>query len=164
MDAAKAVTVIVPTFNERESVSELVARTTAALAGYDAEILFVDDSTDDTPAEIERVASDAALPVRLLRRDENVGGLGGAVVAGLGAASADVCIVMDGDLQHPPEILPASSSGTRGATPMSSWPPATSVAATRPDSARRSASASRGCRPCSPRRCFRCGWRARATR
>ena len=41
-----SVTVIVPTFNERENVAELVARTAVALAGYDAEILFVDDSTD----------------------------------------------------------------------------------------------------------------------
>ncbi len=102
-----AVTVIVPTFNERGNVAELVARTSAALAGYDAEILFVDDSTDDTPAEIERVAADATLPVRLLHRDENVGGLGGAVVAGFAAASGDICIVMDGDLQHPPELIPA---------------------------------------------------------
>lgn len=100
------VTVIVPTFNERASIAELVERAGAALVGRSAEILFVDDSTDDTPAEIERVAADAALPVRLLHREKNVGGLGGAVVEGLRAASADVCIVMDGDLQHPPELLP----------------------------------------------------------
>ncbi|WP_341935636.1 glycosyltransferase [Microbacterium sp. LWO14-1.2] len=102
-----AVTVIVPTFNERDNVAELVARTAAALAGYDAEILFVDDSTDDTAAEVARVAADAPLPVRVIHRDDNTGGLGGAVVVGLGAAASDLCIVMDGDLQHPPELLPA---------------------------------------------------------
>lgn len=102
-----AVTVIVPTFNERDNVAELVARTAAALAGHDAEILFVDDSTDDTAAEIARVAADAPLPVRVIHRDDNTGGLGGAVVVGLGAAAHDLCIVMDGDLQHPPELLPA---------------------------------------------------------
>jgi len=102
-----AVTVIVPTFNERDNVAELVARTAAALAGYDAEILFVDDSTDDTAAEVTRVAADAPLPVRVIHRDDNTGGLGGAVVVGLGAAASDLCIVMDGDLQHPPELLPA---------------------------------------------------------
>lgn len=100
------VTVIVPTFNERENVAELVARTAAALAGWDAEILFVDDSTDDTAAEIERVAVGASLPVRVIHRTENMNGLGGAVVVGLEAAASDVCIVMDGDLQHPPELLP----------------------------------------------------------
>lgn len=100
-----AVTVIVPTFNERDNVAELVARTASALAGRQAEILFVDDSTDDTAAEVERVA--AALPVRVIHRTGNAGGLGGAVVVGLGAAAHDLCIVMDGDLQHPPELLPA---------------------------------------------------------
>ncbi|MEV4736351.1 MULTISPECIES: glycosyltransferase [unclassified Microbacterium] len=102
-----AVTVIVPTFNERDNVAELVARTAAVLAGREAEILFVDDSTDDTAAEVERVAATAALPVRVIHRTENSGGLGGAVVVGLGAAAHDLCIVMDGDLQHPPELVPA---------------------------------------------------------
>ncbi|WP_282848890.1 glycosyltransferase [Microbacterium oxydans] len=106
-DVGARVTVIVPTFNERDNVAELVARTAAALDGWDAEILFVDDSTDDTAVEIARVAADAPIPVRVLHRSENSGGLGGAVVVGLGAAAADVCIVMDGDLQHPPELLPA---------------------------------------------------------
>ena len=101
------VTVIVPTFNERDNVAELVARTAAALAGRDAEILFVDDSTDDTALEVERVAADAPLPVRVIHREDNTGGLGGAVVVGLKAAASDLCIVMDGDLQHPPELLPS---------------------------------------------------------
>lgn len=105
-DVGTPVTVIVPTFNERDNVAELVARTAIALEGWDAEILFVDDSSDDTAAEVERVAGDAPIPVRVIHRDENTGGLGGAVVVGLQAATADVCIVMDGDLQHPPELLP----------------------------------------------------------
>ncbi|MFS0853053.1 glycosyltransferase [Microbacterium sp. 179-I 3D4 NHS] len=100
-------TIIVPTFNERDNVAELVARTSAALRGHDVEILFIDDSTDDTAEEIARIAADAPLPVRVLHRAENAGGLGGAVVLGLAAAANDVCIVMDGDLQHPPELLPA---------------------------------------------------------
>ena len=103
------VTVIVPTFNERESVAELVARITAALhgAGISGEILFADDSTDGTPAEVKRVAEHATLPVRVLHRETRTGGLGGAVVFGLQHAAHDVCVVMDGDLQHPPELLPA---------------------------------------------------------
>lgn len=101
-----AVTVIVPTFNERDNVAELVARTTAALPGQIAEILFVDDSADGTPVEVERVAVDAAVPVRVIHRTANTGGLGGAVALGLAEAASDICIVMDGDLQHPPELLP----------------------------------------------------------
>ena len=102
-----AVTVIVPTFNERDNVAELVERTVPALAGHNAEILFVDDSTDDTAAEVARVAATAPLPVRVIHRTANTGGLGGAVVVGLIEARGDTCIVMDGDLQHPPELVPA---------------------------------------------------------
>src|SRR4051794_16318130 len=104
---ATAVTVIVPTFNERDNVSELVARTAASLRGIDAEILFIDDSSDDTASEIERVASGAELPVRVIHRETNTGGLSGAVVLGLSEAAGDICVVLDGDLQHPPELLPA---------------------------------------------------------
>ncbi|MGN8027821.1 glycosyltransferase [Microbacterium sp. 22242] len=99
-------TVIVPTFNERDNIAELVSRVSDALAGRDIEILFVDDSSDDTPQVIRTIASDAPVPVRVLHRDKPEGGLGGAVVEGIRDARYDVCIVMDGDLQHPPELLP----------------------------------------------------------
>jgi dolichol-phosphate mannosyltransferase len=102
-----AVSVIVPTFNEAPNVEALVGRLTAALSGLAAEIIFVDDSTDDTPAVIASCATSASVPVVLLHRDLPEGGLGGAVVAGLKAATNDWCVVMDGDLQHPPELIPA---------------------------------------------------------
>ena len=105
--ALPPVTVIVPTFNERDNVAELVTRISAALAGATAEILFVDDSADGTIDEVARVGASADLPVRGVHRERNTGGLGGAVAVGLAEAAHDVCIVMDGDLQHPPELLPA---------------------------------------------------------
>ncbi|MDX2377456.1 glycosyltransferase family 2 protein [Microbacterium sp. LRZ72] len=101
------ITVVVPTYNERPNVAELVSRLEGALAGRAAEVIFVDDSTDTTVDEIERVAADAALPVRLIHRERPRGGLGGAVVEGIRAARADQCVVMDADLQHPPEVIPA---------------------------------------------------------
>jgi dolichol-phosphate mannosyltransferase len=70
------------------------------------EVLFVDDSTDDTPDVIVREAQDCPFPVTVLHRDEPVGGLGGAVVEGLKAAGSDWIVVMDGDLQHPPSLVP----------------------------------------------------------
>ncbi len=99
--------IIVPTFNEAPNVAELVRRTSVAVAGIDAEIVFVDDSTDDTPEVIRAVARAAPLPVRVIHREHGVGGLGGAVVEGIRAAASDVCVVIDGDLQHPPETIPA---------------------------------------------------------
>lgn len=97
--------IIIPTFNEGANVHELVTRLAAAVVGIEFEVIFVDDSTDDTPDIIRAVSSSASIPVRLLHRSIPTGGLGGAVVEGFRAASADVCIVMDGDLQHPPEDI-----------------------------------------------------------
>src|SRR5476649_923944 len=78
-----AVSVIVPTFNEAPNVSALVKRIELAVAGRNAEVIFVDDSTDDTGSVILEVAATASIPVRLIHRDHPVGGLSGAVVAGL---------------------------------------------------------------------------------
>ncbi|PVE73797.1 glycosyltransferase [Microbacterium testaceum] len=97
--------VIVPTFNEGPNVAELVRRTSDALTGRAVEVIFVDDSTDDTPDVIRAVAASADIPVRLIHRDNPVGGLGGAVVEGIRAAESNRCVVMDGDLQHPPEVI-----------------------------------------------------------
>ena len=62
-------------------------------------------STDDTPAVITTAAAASAFPVRLIHRADPVAGLGGAVVEGFQAATARWCLVMDGDLQHPPEVI-----------------------------------------------------------
>ena len=104
---AMDLSIVVPTFNEAPNIAELVGRIEAATAGLHREILFVDDSTDDTPGVIERVAAESAMPIRLIHRKDPVAGLGGAVVEGLRAAGSDLCIVMDSDLQHPPEVIPA---------------------------------------------------------
>ena len=97
--------IIVPTYNEAPNVAELVRRVAAETRGIDAEIIFVDDSTDGTPDVIREVAASAAVSVRLIHRDHRTGGLGGAVLEGFATAAADACLVMDGDLQHPPEEI-----------------------------------------------------------
>ena len=98
--------VVVPTFNEADNIAELVTRIAAATQGMDVEIVFVDDSVDETPAVIREVAASASLPVRLIHRDAPLGGLSGAVVEGMKASDAEWIVVMDGDLQHPPEVVP----------------------------------------------------------
>ncbi|MBN9223794.1 MAG: glycosyl transferase family 2 [Microbacterium sp. SCN 70-27] len=98
--------VIVPTFNEGPNVAELVRRIDAALEGRAFEIVFVDDSTDDTPDVIAAIAARSEVPIRLIHRDQPEAGLGGAVVEGFRAAQSRWCLVMDGDLQHPPEDIP----------------------------------------------------------
>jgi len=98
--------IIVPTFNEAPNMAELVGRIQHAVEGIDAEVIVVDDSTDDTPDVVRALAETTTIPLRVIHRDERTGGLGGAVVEGFAAAQSDVCLVMDGDLQHPPEDIP----------------------------------------------------------
>ncbi len=98
--------IIVPTFNEGPNVDELLRRIGEAVHGRTFEVIFVDDSTDDTPRIIADAAATAAFPVRLIHRDDPAAGLGGAVIEGVQAAAARWCLVMDGDLQHPPEDIP----------------------------------------------------------
>lgn len=107
--------VIVPTYNEAGNVAELVRRTQHSLRGCDAEIIFVDDSNDETPQVIERVSRGARLPVRLIHRPpgRRPGGLGGAVLQGMRESGAPWCLVMDGDLQHPPELAPVMHAQAR---------------------------------------------------
>ncbi|WP_299444152.1 glycosyltransferase [uncultured Phycicoccus sp.] len=100
-------TVIVPTRNEEGNVRELLRRLVPVLPAG-SEVIFVDDSDDDTVAVIEEAAADRALPVRVHHREpgQRGDGLGGAVAAGLAKATCDWCVVMDADLQHPPELVP----------------------------------------------------------
>ncbi|MGA5424238.1 glycosyltransferase [Streptomyces lavendulocolor] len=102
-----AVTVVIPTFNESANVRELLRRIAAGVPDrLPCEVVFVDDSTDDTPAVIADAARDCPFPVSVIHRDAPEGGLGGAVVEGLRAAASDWVVVMDADLQHPPALVP----------------------------------------------------------
>ena len=102
------ISVVVPTRNERENVGPLIERLSAALPVGESQVIFVDDSSDDTARVIASIAEKSCIPVLVLHREpgERVGGLGGAVVAGLRLAEGRVAVVMDGDLQHPPETIP----------------------------------------------------------
>jgi dolichol-phosphate mannosyltransferase len=104
--------VIVPTRNESANVAELVRRLDATLAalrdaGHACSIVFVDDSEDDTPAAVERTSDTAVTDVYCIHRPdgERWGGLGGAVVDGLRGTGTEFACVIDGDLQHPPELV-----------------------------------------------------------
>ncbi|MFI5273367.1 MAG: glycosyltransferase [Ktedonobacterales bacterium] len=99
--------VVVPTRNERDNIAPLNARVARAMGTLEYELLFVDDSDDDTPDMIRReMATDPC--VRLLHRNphDREGGLAAAVVAGMRLAQGAFIGVLDGDLQHPPEQLP----------------------------------------------------------
>ena len=101
------VSIVIPTYNEAPNVRPLVERLDTVLQGRSAEIIFVDDSSDDTPEVIAAAAARSLIPIILVHREAPEGGLSGAVLDGLRAASGEWCVVMDGDLQHPPEVIPA---------------------------------------------------------
>ena len=99
-------TLIVPTRDEAENVPRLVRGIRESLAGVDYRVVFVDDSTDETPAVVRDLAAEDGR-ISMIHREgvEREGGLSTAVTAGMDAASGRsvYTCVMDADLQHPPE-------------------------------------------------------------
>jgi dolichol-phosphate mannosyltransferase len=104
-----SLTVLVPTRNERGNIAPLLDRLGETSRAVPLAVLFVDDSSDGTAGVIRRLSQRAAFPVDVWHRaeSERVGGLAGAVRAGLSATQSELACVMDADLQHPPEVLPA---------------------------------------------------------
>jgi dolichol-phosphate mannosyltransferase len=118
MPTAPLLSVVIPTRNEAANLPVLVERLRSALDGIAAELCFVDDSDDDTPAQLEALAGASGGAVRCLLRQgpERDGGLSTAVVAGLRIATGSFVCVMDADLQHPPEVIPTMlDAATAGA-------------------------------------------------
>jgi dolichol-phosphate mannosyltransferase len=104
---------VVPTYNERERITELAAAVVAAChaRGIRVELVIVDDnSPDGTGAVADGLVG--SLPVRVIHRTGKLG-LGTAAVAGFAAASAEVVGVMDADFSHPPEMVPKLLSTMR---------------------------------------------------
>ena len=95
--------VVVPTFNEGKNIRNLVTQIDDALKGIDYEILFVDDSKDNTPDVIREVAKDFP-QIRLEHRTGETG-LATAVLKGFELAKGEYMACMDADLQHPLECI-----------------------------------------------------------
>lgn len=97
---------VVPTFNEGKNVAELVRTLDELLRGVLGdrhEIIVVDDDSPDRTWEIAERLGDEIPSLRVMRR-ERERGLSTAVVRGWQIARGDVLAVIDGDLQHPPEL------------------------------------------------------------
>jgi dolichol-phosphate mannosyltransferase len=98
--------VVVPTFRERENVGELVSRLHAVLDEVvDWEVVFVDDDSPDGTAAALRAMAQANGRVRVLHRFGRRG-LSSACEEGILATSSPICAVMDADLQHDERLLP----------------------------------------------------------
>ncbi|MCI5138683.1 MAG: glycosyltransferase [Candidatus Electrothrix sp. AR1] len=100
------ISVVVPLYNEERNVAAMAAGVIKHIAVLaEVELIFVDDgSQDNTLAEIKKVANNEA-GVLYLSLSRNFGHQS-ALRAGLDLATGDAVITMDGDMQHPPELLP----------------------------------------------------------
>ncbi len=106
-ETGPTVSIVVPMRDEQETVDELYRRLTAAMeaAGVSIEILMVDDgSTDATADRIDAIA-EADNRVVAIHLSRNFGHQA-AVSAGIDRASGRAVVLMDGDLQDPPEVVP----------------------------------------------------------
>ncbi len=104
----KMFTILLPTFNEAKNVQPIIEAIDEALKKfpYKYEIIFIDDSDDETPNIIENYVT-YRNDIKLLRRQEDERtGLATAFVAGFKMAKGDYICCMDSDLQHPPEEIP----------------------------------------------------------
>src|SRR6185437_2518461 len=103
-DASMLLSVVIPVLNEAQVVPLLLERLRDTLRGLAWEVIFVDDgSTDATSAILAREALRDER-IKLLRFSRNFGHQA-AVTAGLDFANGDAVVVMDADLQDPPELL-----------------------------------------------------------
>src|SRR5574344_475955 len=104
---AKLISIVVPVFNENENIFEFYKRVTAVMAelSYDYELVFIDDgSKDETPIYIKQLADkDKRVQGYVFSRNF---GHQLALTCGMDQARGDAVITMDGDLQHPPELIP----------------------------------------------------------
>ena len=100
------ISIIVPLYNEAESLPELKAWIDRSLRGYSCEVIFVDDgSTDNSWAVIQELADQFGSPVRGIRFRRNYG-KSAALYEGFAAARGDIVVTMDADLQDSPEEIP----------------------------------------------------------
>jgi dolichol-phosphate mannosyltransferase len=97
------ITVVIPTYNERENIKKLIPLVSEALRGYSYEVIVVDDSSPDGTAEAAKELANN-YPVKVITRPEKLG-LSSAVVEGFKISLGENIGVIDADLQHPPEEL-----------------------------------------------------------
>ena len=103
----KKISIVVPVFNEEDNLHEFYKQATQVMQAedYDYNLIFVDDGSSDNSANILAAlsAQDEHVEAYLLSRNY---GHQMALTCGLDHADGDAVITMDGDLQHPPQLLP----------------------------------------------------------
>lgn len=108
VEAIHKVSVVIPVYNEQESLPELIRRTTAAceMLGKDYEILLVDDgSSDESASMLSDAAEEPGSHIIAVLLNRNYG-QHNAIMAGFSHVTGDLIVTLDADLQNPPEEIP----------------------------------------------------------
>jgi len=106
LSAVSSFSIVVPVHDEEGSLRELHRRLTAVMEELgDWELILVDDGSHDGSFEVMLELRRADPRVKIVRLSRNFGHQV-AITAGIDKATGDAVIVMDGDLQHPPEVIP----------------------------------------------------------
>lgn len=107
MSTGILLSVVIPFYNEREVLPECLKRVAAVLAGLDGktEILFVDDGSRDGGGDFLLTQHLSGIDLRLIRLSRNFG-KEAAMTAGIEHARGDALVILDADLQDPPELMP----------------------------------------------------------
>jgi polyisoprenyl-phosphate glycosyltransferase len=104
-ETSALVSVVIPAFNEEGNIQAVYAALSDVLRDFNWEVVFVDDGSRDRTYELGSQLAESDDRVRGLSFSRNFGHQY-ALLAGMRAAQGDIVITMDGDLQHPPELLP----------------------------------------------------------
>ncbi|HUF46461.1 MAG TPA: polyprenol monophosphomannose synthase [Vicinamibacterales bacterium] len=106
MDDRPLLTVILPTFNERDNIGPLITRIGGVLSQVPHEILVMDDRSPDGTAQAARAVSAGNPRVHVIERDPPAG-LTRSIADGVERARGELVAWLDCDFSHPPELLPA---------------------------------------------------------
>jgi dolichol-phosphate mannosyltransferase len=96
--------IIIPTLNEKENIEELIDKINKTLRNINYEIIFIDDGSKDRTIDEINKFREKNKNIILIERGERKG-LGSAFIDGLKIAKGKYVVLMDADLQHPPELI-----------------------------------------------------------
>jgi len=101
----RLITVIIPTFYEEEVIDQTYKRLTEVMSAYNYELIFVDDGSTDKTVEMLKEMAKKDSNVRMISFSKNFGHQAG-ITCGLKYAKGDAVVIIDSDLQDPPEVIP----------------------------------------------------------
>lgn len=97
--------IVVPCYNEEESVKLFLSEIQSILADYNFEVIFVNDGSSDNTLDVIKDLADSNSNVKYISFSRNFG-KESAIYAGLSNANGDLVCLIDADLQHPPRLIP----------------------------------------------------------